>query len=117
MTKIYTDLCECCAKPKESCKRAGSDRRSQDSQTSAPSNRFAVLNLGSPNGDCPSKDRLPDRHRDEHTREDLATMPRGKAPRLTGDPLGDAFELRKEIQVHSPFIAIRFHADAESYRK
>ena len=99
LTKINTDLCECCAKPKESCKRAYPDRRSQDSQTSAPSNRFAVLNLGSLNGDCPSTDRLAESHWDEHRKEDLAAVPRGQAPRLTGDPLGDAFELREEIQV------------------
>lgn len=83
----------------------------------APSNRFAPLHLGFPNCDHPSTDRLMDGHWNEPTKEDLAAMAGGKAPQLTGDPLSDAFEFRKEIQVLSTFISICFYADTESCRK
>ncbi|KAI9880764.1 MAG: hypothetical protein M1830_000653 [Pleopsidium flavum] len=106
LTKIYTDLCECCARPKERCKRVSPDRPlSSDSETVAV-NRFTVLNLGNPKDDCACTEKTPNRQCEEDREETLTATPRAKAttPRLIDDPLGDAFELYKDIQEMSDLL-------------
>ena len=87
-----------------SCDRAKTSRRSKDSQTALP-NRFAVLKLGAcdayvrpadndQNGQCGGCTR-----KDGDVEVGLKTT-----PRLIDDHLGDAFDLRKEIQVRSPLV-------------
>lgn len=87
LTKIYTGLCECCAKPVEDCKQA-SEQKGRD----ALKNRYDLLKVGTTGaGDI------------EGATEGLATVARVEdTPKLIDDPLGDAFEVRKELQVYLP---------------
>ncbi|KAF6224723.1 hypothetical protein HO133_009916 [Letharia lupina] len=99
LTKIYTDLYGCCAKPVEDRKRTGR----QKSQV-VWENRFAALNPGTTDTCCDCGSDLPSDHRDgEGARQGVATVPRtDDTPQLLDDPLGDAFEICKELQVYLP---------------
>jgi hypothetical protein len=105
LAKIYTDLCECCAGPKGSCKRENPDQRSSSTESERLLvNRFTVLNVGDPKDDDDCTEEQPTCQCEEDTRETVAVDSSGKAnvPQLVDDPLGDAFGLHQEIQVMIP---------------
>lgn len=85
-------------------------------------NRFAALKLGTTDTCCDCEIDLPsDDHGGAGVREGVVTMPRvDDIPGLVDDPLGDAFEIRKELQVcllslPSPFMLIStFSGDGRS---
>ena len=73
-------------------------------------NRFAALKLGTTDSCCDyEKDSSIDHQDDEDAREGVAPVPRvDSTPHLIDDPLGDAFEVRKELQVCLP--SLPFHS-------
>ena len=112
LKKIYNNLCGCCAKPKDDCTR-GHLRRSSIDDVDSARNRFESLALGYHNNVQPStspevttkNNKSEKKHSDNHS------------PRIVDDTLGEAFELRKEIQVDlSPSIFTSF-ADTTTHRK
>jgi hypothetical protein len=101
LTKIYTGLCECCAKPMKSCERPKLGRSQEDNQA-ALTNRYAVLGLNASDNETHSTDKPPYQRCDECERENRAATAKLKAtPRLVGDHLGNAFDLGRAIQVCS----------------
>ena len=135
LAKIYTDLCECCARPKESCKRVDSSHRpsssssssSFSSSSSSPSaddetvivNRFTVLDVKEIRDESDGIEKLSDCQCEETRGEDLNANLRAKAstPQFVDDTLGDAFEVHKDIQVYSLLTADCFHTNADPDRK
>ncbi|KAI9711032.1 MAG: hypothetical protein M1820_002470 [Bogoriella megaspora] len=106
LTKIYAELCECCGKPADVCDRDSHARISKD-VTANTSNRFTTLPLevdisnGTDNiRSVPQEGRLHASPKKENI--ELA----GHCPRLIGDSLSDAFELRKEIQEIDDLFAV-----------
>lgn len=100
LSKIYADLCECCAQPVKTCERASRGRLTEDSQTKS-ANRFASLNLGASGSDFPPAETQPNVSCNGCARENAAVTANVEAtPRLVDDDLSDAFEIRKEIQVY-----------------
>lgn len=87
--------------PVGNCKRT-SGQKSQ----AALRNRFAALKLGTIDSRCDCETDLSTDHRDdEDAREGVATVPRiDNTPHLIDDPLGDAFEVHKELQVCLPSL-------------
>ena len=108
LTKIYTGLCECCAKPVEDCKRT-----SRDKGPSVLRNRFAALKVGTTETCCTPEEPLPSsNHEETCAREsDLVLRRCDDTPQLIDDILGDAIEIRKELQVHFLGNAMSLHAD------
>lgn len=102
LTKIYTRLCDCCAKPVDDCKRT----RRQESQD-VFKNRFAALKLASTDISCDCEAEWPSDDCDrEGARERAATEPLVEhTPQLIDDPLGDAFEIHQELQVYLPELS------------
>jgi hypothetical protein len=100
-----------------SCERANLGRPREDSQTTS-ANRFAALGLDASNSDSLSPDKQPDGQCDECARDDrVANAHVAPTPRLVDDQLGDAFELRNEIQVQWPLANIILSADIGLHRK
>ncbi|KAK4986086.1 hypothetical protein LTR50_005546 [Elasticomyces elasticus] len=100
LRKIHTDLCACCARSREECKRANPDCRSSGSEP-VRSNRYALLNLSNPKHDNVCTEKTPSCPCEDDREEILAVASRAKAttPPLNDDLLGDAFEFYKDIQV------------------
>ena len=96
LVKIYTQLCACCVKPVDVCKRIGR-QESQD----VFRNRFAALELGTTDTSCDCEADWPSNDCDrEGARERDAMGPRvDNTPQLIDDPLGDVFEIHQELQV------------------
>ena len=105
LTKIYTGLCECCAKPVEDCKRTNERKRLENLR-----NRFAPLKLGTI--DNSYDDGIERASEAKDARERFDTVPPvDDVPQLIDDPLGDAFAVCKELQVFglsflSPLVLI-----------
>ncbi len=98
LAKIYTGLCECCAKPVEDCKRT-TERKSQQ----IARNRYAPFKLGTMDTCCECESELA--CDSEGVGEDFTPAPQvDDTPQLIDDPLGDAFEIRRESQVHLPSL-------------
>lgn len=109
LTKIYTRLCECCAKPMKSCELPTLGRPQQDN-LAALSNRYSVLGLNTSDNDLLSVNKQPCQHCDECSRENrehhAATAKSKTTPRLVDDHLGNAFDLGRAIQVCSWLVVI-----------
>lgn len=87
---------------------------SKDSQTTLP-NRFAVLKLGICDGSLRPDDKGPNAQCIEYAREDTDVIAAlSNTPRLVDDHLGDAFDLRKEIQVRSPLAQTQISLTRDS---
>ena len=123
LAKIYTDLCQCCARPRDNCKQIKPDRRPSSAEGDAiVVNRFAALNVGDPKEDatCYTEERSRCGQYEDDLRETRVVHSDVKAntPQLVDDPLGDAFELHKEIQVSFPHtLTLCPHTDQESNRR
>ena len=102
LTKIYTDLCECCAKPKERCLQAHKCKKS-DEKRRCPLNRFATLELGHDNQS--KKIGSPSEQLDTKAKEHVIKCHTTAYMRILDDTLSEAFELRKEIQVLAHSLA------------
>jgi hypothetical protein len=105
LTKIYTRLCECCAKPLKSCQPPTLGRQQED-RLAALSNRYSVLGLNASDDKLLSIDKQPYQRCDECERETrgdrgggAATAKSKTTPRLIDDHLGNAFDLDRAIQV------------------
>ena len=108
LAKIYTGLCECCAKPVEDCKRTGGDKG-----PSVLRNRFAALKVGRTEACSAPEAPLPSHDRDEKSagESDLVLRRGDDTPQLIDDILGDTIDILKELQVHVFRTAISLHTD------
>ncbi len=98
LKKIYHNLCECCAKPKDECTRGVHGKSQGDAATTR--NRFETLTLGQ-HDDISTSKNLRHVTRPEAEATELEDCPSDSpSPRIVNDTLGEAFELRKEIQVY-----------------
>lgn len=106
LNKIYIGLCEFCDKPMRNCEQTNLGRSCEASQKTL-SNRFAVLKVGASDHDSPSGDNQPNRECNECARQDSTAKAKVPAiPRLVDDHLGDAFDIRKEVQVKDPLLIL-----------
>jgi hypothetical protein len=100
LTKIYTDLCECCRKPKENCKLASLSSPFHGNKRTL-ANRFTALDFGSVDGDYLPTAKSTDGQCDQCARETSITITQeSPTPQLVGDHLDDIFEIQKEVQVY-----------------
>ena len=119
LTKIHANLCECCAKSKEKCKRADQCHPCEDSKK-APSNPFSILKFGcTVDHEYPSGIRTHDSQYDNGAsdREGKTATSGPPAPRLIDDTLVEAVELRKAAQVNMRPTAFDGLAKEASDRK
>ena len=96
LTKIYNGLCECCSKPKSKCLRAR-QRRTATSRTQPSLNPYETLAIE--NGSLVGKDDTATDQIETTGAEDTSASVDLPQLRLIDDTLGEAFELRKDIQV------------------
>lgn len=99
LAKIYTGLCECCAKPVKDCRRT-----SEQNSRNALRNRFSLLKLGTTDASCDCE--RESGSETDGAREGLPTVPRvDDTPQLIDDSLCDAIEVYKELQVQPPSLS------------
>ncbi len=115
LTKIYTDLCECCARPKGLCKRVETEAGATNGGDIL-SNRFLFLDVGdvgegSDRADNRQIDRTKNRNLDK---EEFST---GSTPRLVDDTLEEVFGLWKDIQVSYYMLCYSRSSNLMSYRR
>lgn len=108
LTKIYTGLCECCAKPVEDCKRKNGEKG-----PAVLRNRFAALKVGTVETCCAPEDPSPSPGHEGKSAGESDLVPRrgDDTPQLIDDTLGHAIEIRKELQVHSLGTAMSLDTD------
>lgn len=100
LTKIYTGLCESCVRAIKTCERSSLACPKKASQMKSP-NRFASLNLSTSHIRLSSAEKRPNGGCDDCGRQGQTVAAEvDVTPRLIDDHLGDAFEIRKDIQVH-----------------
>ena len=92
----------------EDCKRTSGDK--------APAvlrNRFAALKVGTTETCCAPEEPLPSHDHGEKSpgESDLVLRRGDDTPQLVDDILGDAIEIRKELQVQFLGTAMSLHAD------
>ena len=92
----------------EDCKRTGGDKG-----PAVLRNRFAALKVGTTEACCAPEEPLPSHDREEKSagESDLVIRRGDDTPQLIDDILGDAIEIRKELQVHVLGTAVNLHAD------
>lgn len=99
LTKIYTDLCECCARPKGLCRRTDRDIAPINGDDTL-SNRFSNLDVG----DVGAVNELADNQRIKRSKNlnlEKEESAAASTPRLVDDALEEVFGLWKDIQVSS----------------
>ena len=92
----------------EDCKRTDGEKG-----RAVLKNRFAALKVGATEACCAPEEPLPSHDLEEKSagQSDLVLRRGDDTPQLIDDILGDAIEIRKELQVHFLGTAISPHAD------
>ena len=92
----------------EDCKRTSGEKG-----PAVLRNRFAALKVGTTEACCAPEEPLPSPDDAEKSAGESDLVPRkgDDTPQLVDDILGDAIEIRKELQVHLLGAAMSLHAD------
>ena len=92
----------------EDCKRISGEKG-----PAVLKNRFAALKVGTTEACCAHEEPLPSHDREGKSagESDLVLRRGDETPQLIDDILGDAIEIRKELQVHFLGTAMSLHAD------